>query len=392
MKPDAAPAVAPDQVEGAAHPARTPRLRGQEAAERMFTEAWETGHLHPAWLIHGPPGVGKATFAYQAARFLLAEPAARDSRPHRRRLQLADGDLLSRRIAAGAEPRLHVLRRVLNEESRSSGPRKFHASIRVDEVRAMQKFFQLTPIQDGWRIAILDSADDLNSNAANALLKLLEEPPAASLLLLVCNAPGRMLPTLRSRCRRIGLQPLRKEDCEAAVKDAAELSGEGNAGRSPAPALPLAAIRALAAESGGSPGSALRMHALGGAALRREVDDLLASLGSLNRRRLAMFSAGLKGAENEQRRGLAVRMIRGSLADLAAHAAGARRAGFDLARRLPGLADRPSQAHVWATAALAFATAMERAEQVNIDPDASLLAAFGEVEHAARQARMATGT
>jgi len=134
------------------------------------------------------------------------------------------------------------------------------------------------------------------------------------------------------------------------------------------------------------------MHALGGAALRREVDDLLASLGSLDRRRLAMFSAGLKGAENEQRRGLAVRMIRGSLADLAAHAAGARRAGFDLARRLPGLADRPAQAHVWATAALAFATAMERAEQVNIDPDASLLAAFGEVEHAARQARMATGT
>lgn len=196
-----------DQEPGALHPRLTYAFVGHEVQEAMLAEALAGHRMHHAWMLSGPKGLGKATLAYRFARAALGAKRIKGGRP----LDVDPEDEIARKIAAQAHPDLFVLRRGYNERGR---PRR---EITVDDARELGHFFSMAPAQGGMRVAIIDSVDDLNRNAANAILKTLEEPPAQSVLLLVCHAPGAALATIRSRCRRLALKPLSDERVREAL-------------------------------------------------------------------------------------------------------------------------------------------------------------------------------
>jgi DNA polymerase-3 subunit delta' len=193
-----------DAVEGWPAPEERAEWLGDVAAERTLLDAYRSGRMHHAWLIGGPKGVGKATLAYRFARFLFAHPdpaspavaAATD-------LSLPEDHPAFRKVARRAHPNLLVLERPYDARNN-----RYKSELTVDEIRRTVAFYGTTSGEAGWRVAIVDPADDMNANAANALLKVLEEPPSRSLFLVVSHAPGRSLPTIRSRCRRLELAPL----------------------------------------------------------------------------------------------------------------------------------------------------------------------------------------
>jgi DNA polymerase-3 subunit delta' len=177
------------------HPRDTFDWDGNEAHERAFLSALERGRLHHAWLITGPEGVGKATFAYRAARRLLGARRAPELGP----LGAAPDDPVCRQILGRAHPDLMALQRDPEDGKARRG-------IPVDEARALPEFFSKSPASAPYRVAIIDTADDLNVFGANAVLKTLEEPPARGVLFLISHAPGGLLATIRSRCRRLRLE------------------------------------------------------------------------------------------------------------------------------------------------------------------------------------------
>ncbi len=193
-----------DRFENTPHPRESYHCFGHAETERQFILSYLSGHLPQAFVFGGPPGVGKATLAWRLARFLLANPdpaaAAGEARAD---LFVAPDHLVARQIAAMAHPDLILLRREWNEKDK-----RFFTEIRVEDVRRAIHMFQQAAGRGGYRICILDCAEDLNMSSANALLKLIEEPPPRSLFLIVAHRPGRMLATLRSRCRKVVLKPL----------------------------------------------------------------------------------------------------------------------------------------------------------------------------------------
>lgn len=218
-----APPLDLDQEPGAAHPRETLTMQGHDQQELELAEALAGGRMHHAWLITGPKGVGKATLAYRFAR------AAFDAKRIGPRPFDVDGDdPIARRVAALSHPDLFVLRRTYNEKGR---PRR---EIAVDDARALSGFFSLMPAEGGWRIAIIDAVDELNRNAANALLKTLEEPPAKSVLLLICHAPGATLATIRSRCRRLNLAALDVDSLDPKLPASVRHYADGRPGRAAA--------------------------------------------------------------------------------------------------------------------------------------------------------------
>ncbi|WP_237481645.1 DNA polymerase III subunit delta' [Lichenibacterium dinghuense] len=203
-----------DRAEGAPHPRETAVLFGQARAERELLDAYRAGRLHHAWLIGGAPGTGKATLAWRFARFLMAHPDPDDDAVRAAAdLSVPPDHPAARRVAGGAPGDVAVLRRAWNDKTG-----KFFSEIRVDEVRRMSGLFQQASRAGGYRICIIDTAEDLNTNSANALLKLIEEPPSRSLFLLLAHHPAQALPTLRSRCRKLALDPLAPADAAAALR------------------------------------------------------------------------------------------------------------------------------------------------------------------------------
>ena len=227
------------------HPRLSVRIDRIEQPARAFTDALARGRLHHAWLLTGPQGVGKASFAYRAARRLLgAKPLATHGL-----LDVAPDDPVSRMVSAQSHPDLMVLERV----TEGAPARK---SIPVDEARRLPEFFSKAPALSPYRVAIIDAADDLNVNAANAVLKTLEEPSARGVLFLVSHAPGRLLTTIRSRCRRLAFAPWPEAALAEFARDRLQV-GEVDAGR-------------LALMAHGAPGRVLSLGA--GAAL--DLDDV----------------------------------------------------------------------------------------------------------------------
>jgi DNA polymerase-3 subunit delta' len=263
------------------HPRATTALFGHAEAERTLLDAYRSGRIPHAWLIGGPPGIGKATLAYRFARFVLAHPHPQAPEVQQARsLAVKPDDPVARRIAAQSQNDLFALERVINEKTG-----KLYTVIRVEDVRRAIAFFGTTAGEGGWRVAIVDSADEFNRESANALLKVLEEPPPRALLLLVSDAPGRLLPTIRSRCRRLMLQPLDAADVAQAVAAAI-----GAKTRDPE-------IEAAAAVAEGSVGRALTLIGGDMLALRKRVTDLLARLPELDPRALHALADALARAD-----------------------------------------------------------------------------------------------
>jgi DNA polymerase-3 subunit delta' len=270
-----------DTDNGLLLPRETSVLYGHEEAERTLLESYQSTRIPHAWLIGGPPGIGKATLAYRLARFVLAhsDPAA-SAVQTAASLAVDPDDPVARRIAAQAQGDLLVLERTINEQTG-----KLYTVIRVDDVRRSVPFFGSTAGEGGWRIAIVDAVDDLQREGANALLKVLEEPPARTLLLLISHAPGRELPTIRSRCRRLLLRPLSAEDVARAI--AASTGRDANEGD----------VKQAAAAADGSVGRALRFLDGPALALRQKVLELFAQLPNPDPRALHALGDALGGSE-----------------------------------------------------------------------------------------------
>ncbi len=240
----------------AASPRENPVLLGHAAAEAVFDEAIRAGRVHHAWLLTGPEGVGKATLAYRFARRLLAGPgmpAAQANDP---------ASPVFRRVAAGTHADLLTIEREWDDKRR-----RLRSEIVVDSARGVADFLRLTPAEGGWRLVVVDGAEHLNRNAANALLKVLEEPPPRAVLLLTCASPGRLLPTIRSRCRRLRLGELGPADMERVLARCL-------------PDMGLADRAALAVLSG-APGRALVLAEEQGVEVAALVGDVLQAAPNL---------------------------------------------------------------------------------------------------------------
>ncbi len=210
MSRDSQETVEPDGLEGAPHPREQFAFFGHQEGEGAFLEGLRSGRLHHAWLIGGAQGIGKATLAYRVARTVLDPRKSRD--PHIASLDVAPDAAASRQVAALSHPNLSVLRRAPATDKKAAS-----TTIPVDAVRRALGMFGSTAADGGYRVCIVDSAEDLTISSANALLKVIEEPPPRSLFLIVSHAPQRVLPTIRSRCRRLLLRPLEDRDIRAAI-------------------------------------------------------------------------------------------------------------------------------------------------------------------------------
>ena len=257
------------------HPRDRFDLIPSPAAEMAFVDALDRGRLHHAWMVCGPEGLGKATFAYRAARRLLG--AAPD--PSRGPLGARPSDPVSQLITAQSHPDLLVLERLVDGG-------KTKKSISVDQARDRPEFFSKSPSRAAYRVAIIDAADDLNLNAANALLKVLEEPPERGVLFLITHAPGRLLATIRSRCRRLTFQPWPEAEVAGLLARQTELDRNE-------------AVR-IAGMARGSPGAALSLATAANLELdrlaRRWVDE-----GPVDRAEALSLADGFRGAEGQAR-------------------------------------------------------------------------------------------
>lgn len=202
----------PDRLDGFPSPRLTERVYGHDSAEQEFLSSYNAGRLHHAWIVSGPAGIGKATLCYRFARFLLAAESERDM--FGASLQIDPSTSAAHLVGSLAHPELLVLRRPYDFKAK-----KLKSEITVDEVRRLRSFLTLSA-GEGWRVVIVDQADELNSSAANALLKSLEEPPARTAFFLVSSAPDRLLPTIRSRCRTLACNPLGSDDLRRACAQA----------------------------------------------------------------------------------------------------------------------------------------------------------------------------
>jgi DNA polymerase-3 subunit delta' len=262
------------------HPGATAHLFGHAGAEAAFLAAYRGARVPHAFLIVGPKGIGKATLAYRIARFVLAhsDPAAAAVQKAKS-LAVDANDPVARRIAAQGQGDLLILERTPNEKG------VLRQQIAVDDVRRTVSFFGSTAGEGGWRVAIVDAVDELNRSSANALLKVLEEPPERALLLLVSHAAARVPPTLRSRCRVITLRPLAEPDVAAAVAATTGTTATD----------PQVHAAAIAAE--GSVARALALLDEDALALRQQALDLLDGLPALDANGMHTLGDALAGTD-----------------------------------------------------------------------------------------------
>jgi DNA polymerase-3 subunit delta' len=269
-----------DDIDDTPHPRATTVLFGHAAAETAVLTAYRSRRMPHGVLIAGPKGIGKATLAYRIARFVLShpDPAASDVQDASS-LQVDSTSPVARRIAARAQPDLLVIERTVNERG------VLRNQIAVDDIRRTVPFFGSTAGEGGWRIAIVDAVDDLNRSGANALLKVLEEPPQRGLLLLVAHSTARVPPTLRSRCRITSLRPLAQEEVVAALAAAAGSDTDD------------AQIAAAAAAAEGSVARALTLLDEDALTLRQQALEVLARLPVIDPAELHALGDALAGTD-----------------------------------------------------------------------------------------------
>ena len=253
-------------------------MLGQDDQVAAFLDAARSGRMHHAWLLAGPQGVGKAGFAHAAARWLLAD-AAGPAVP-RDRLNVPEDHPVSSLLDAGSHPDFKLLERLAKSNSEDLA-----RSITVDQVRSLQPLFATTPSLSPRRVVLIDAIDDLERSAANALLKNLEEPPAGTIFLLVSHAPGRLLPTIRSRCRLLRFAPLESDVVRLALRRALPEADDDE-------------LDALVGVANGAPGNALRFAGLDIAGLDAAIEKLATHGDTSNALRTALArTLALKNAQ-----------------------------------------------------------------------------------------------
>ncbi|MEM9044063.1 MAG: DNA polymerase III subunit delta' [Pseudomonadota bacterium] len=351
-----------DRAAGAPHPRETSRLIGQEVAEQAFLDAWASDRLHHAWLLRGPQGIGKATLAYRMARAILAEgPMPGGSlfgAPLVPKTLDSPADCpIDQRIKAGSEPRLSVLRLGVNPST--GRPR---SQIVVDDVRATKGFLQLSAADGGWRVVIVDAADQMNRSAANALLKMLEEPPELVLMILISHAPGSLLPTIRSRCRFLDLYPLSSDQLSTAL---AQADVE----------IPTGHESNLAELANGSVGRAVELINGDGLALYAKLVAMMSG-GRVDRHEMSVLANQVSGRDAAQAFAMTADLLQvlvGRLARAAASGTPPPPASTREPELIEMAASQADQASLWAEASARIGASLRHSVAVNLDPGQTII-------------------
>jgi len=362
-----------EAAESTAPPPRAnPDLLGHDAAETALRRLFEQDRLPHALLLTGPRGIGKATLAFRLTRFVLAHSSGEIGAglfedAAGQELAIPPDSGVFRRVASGGHADLLTVERAYDPRRR-----RLRGEIVVDDVREIAAFLRLTPAEGGWRVVVVDGADEMNRNAANALLKILEEPPSRALLLLVAHSPGKLLPTIRSRCRRMPLSPLAADLVQ-------ELLARYHPDLDPAQIAPIVSL------AGGSIGQALNLAAAGGVELYRTMLTLFEGERGIDPAALHGFVDRLARAEADEAYRVVEELIGQLLARLAVIAA--RPSGLSsqstedtaVLRRLGARAP----AARWAELREQIGQSFARTDDLNLDRKQTILGAFFAIERAA---------
>ena len=354
----------PDRIDGAPHPRETAVLYGQDKAQADFLDAFGAGRMHSGWLITGPRGVGKATLAWKIATFLLSgQSVGLFGDPT---LSVDPDHPDARLIQSGAHPRLSLIRRPWDEKTK-----KLKAEITVDAVRNLKSFFHMSAADGGRRVVIVDAADELNRNAANAILKELEEPPANATILLVAHQPSRLLPTIRSRCRELRCARLNAGELQKALVQAGHPSDHSES---------------LATLAGGSAGDAIRLLNHDGLPLYAELIKVFGGLPRIDRPAALRLADACAGRGAELRFGMTLDLIdlflsRAARAGLMGEPA--TQGAPNEARLLARIAPDDRAARAWAQLQQDLTDRSRHGRAVNLDPAALILDMVFKIEETA---------
>ena len=373
--------VLSDQIEGYPHPKVTKNLFGHQSTEHEFVNCFKSGKLHHGWLITGSKGIGKATFAWRVAKFLLSQPSANieknrlldNSKNINTEIDDAAINVITARILAESEPRLAVIRRSYDEKRKT-----FRSSIRVDEIRRLKSFFSLSVTDGGYRVAIIDCADDLNINAANALLKTLEEPPKNTVFLLISHNAQSLLPTIKSRCRELRLTSLADSDLINALK---QLNCK----------IPEHDSEIYSLLGSGSVGNSIRLLEHDGASLYRTLLSFLNQLPNLNNFELEKFITTFLGNKNKSRLELFIELLNMAIARISKAGIMGNSYSHQLLKDeieiFEKLCPTPNIARKWAELAQKQSEKLKNGLAVNLDPASLILDTFFQIEDCARAVR-----
>jgi DNA polymerase-3 subunit delta' len=360
-------ATTPEIEAAAPAPRENPELVGHEAVELRLRRLFDSGRMPHALLLSGPRGIGKATLAFRLARFVLARGAEEGPSSglfggDEAGLAVPADSGVFRRVASGGHADLLTIERGYDPRRR-----RLRSEIVVDDTREIAAFLRLTAAEGGWRVVVVDGADEMNRNAANALLKILEEPPRQALLLLVAHSPGRLLPTIRSRCRRL---PLAALPVDLVLGLLARYR----------PDIPESQAQALAGLAGGSIGRALDLAAAGGVELHRSLLGLLSREQGVDQAALHAFADRLARGEADAAYRAVEELVGQLLADIARAAA---RSSSDERTPLQRLAARAPAAR-WAELRNEIGESFARTDALNLDRKQTILGAFFAIERTAQ--------